>query len=211
MSVSIALVTSMRESRSVLPCSRVSSGISSSRCSSTWCAARPRISPRLDTASSDQACCASRGRLYGGVDVGRGRGRDLGERAAVGGIDHLERVAGVAVLGAGDERARVGGQRAHAPTNSGLRFSTNACSPSSASLDLNSVLHQLGLEREPVGQRQLAALVHAALDRGDRECRRRAASRSAYSRTSDLGLVRRRRRRRPAPSRGPPRRCRCGR
>ena len=36
-------------------------------------------------------------------------------------------------------------------------------------LGIEQLLHQLGLEREPVGQRQLAALVHAALDRRDRQ------------------------------------------
>ena len=70
--------------------------------------------------------------------------------------------------------AACGGRRhAHAPTNSGGRFSTNAVRPSTASLERNSFSIELGLEREPVVERQLAALVHAALDRGDRQRRRR--------------------------------------
>jgi hypothetical protein len=36
-------------------------------------------------------------------------------------------------------------------------------------LGLEQLLHELGLQREPVGERQFAALVDAPLDRGDRE------------------------------------------
>ena len=53
----------MRESRSVLPCSRVSSGTSSSMCSRTLRAAAASSSPRFDTASSDHAPNASRAEL----------------------------------------------------------------------------------------------------------------------------------------------------
>ena len=84
--------------------------------------------------------------------------------------------------------------RAHAPTNSGARFSTNAVQPLVGVLGAEQLLHQLGLERQPVVERQLAALVHAALDRGDRQRRARRPARSAYSRDSS----RRRRRRTPA-------------
>src|ERR1700733_445583 len=79
------------------------------------------------------------GRLNRGVDVGFGGGGDLGEGAAVGRVDDLEWIAGVAVLGARDDRPGVCRRDgAHAPTNSGLRFSANAVRPSLASLVRNS-------------------------------------------------------------------------
>src|ERR1700733_11124089 len=79
------------------------------------------------------------GRLHRGVDVGFRGGGGLGEGAAVVRVDDLDRIAGIAVLGAGDERpgvCRLDG--AHAPTNSGLGFSVNALKPSLASLVRNS-------------------------------------------------------------------------
>ena len=98
-------------------------------------------------------------RAHHGVDLAGARSGDLADELPGAGVD--------------DRQGGRGRGRRHAPTNSGARFSTNAFRPSLASLEWNSDSISSGLEREPVAERQLAALVHAALDGRERERRAR--------------------------------------
>src|SRR5689334_5141810 len=123
------------------------------------------------------------GRLHGGIHVRHRRGGHRGERATLSWIEDLERIAGIAVLDTGDERAGVGRvDGAHAPTNSALRFSANACNPASASLVRDrdsissaSIAGPSSSDFPPPSwtQRLIAAMARAGPD----------ARRSAYSRT----------------------------
>ena len=175
---------------------------------------RPRISPRSDDRQSRPRARTPPAPRDRGVDVGRSAGghRRRTPRPSAG-LTIGERVARrIACSRAGDERPGVGDVRlgAHAPDELRRALLDERRQALGRVLGAEQLLHQLGLERQPVVERQLAALVHAALDRGDRQRRRpRPAARRTRAPSS-----RRPRRRTAAPpgrSPAPPRRRACAR
>ena len=131
-------------------------------------ARRGRGSRRAWTRRAPTSSLRAGGRLHGGVDVGGGRGRPPRRmRCPSAGLTTASgSPAFVCCAPAMNEPAYVVMTVGHAPTNSGVRFSTNACSPSSASLERNSCSISSRSSASPSSSGLLAALVDAALDRG---------------------------------------------
>ncbi len=117
-------------------------------------------------------------RPHGRVDVVRRAAGDLGEDLAVGGVGDGQRVTRVAVLGAVDEGAAVCRRDRHlGPRELWCPLLAEGREALVCVLGAEELLDQLALQRQPVIERRLDALVDGALDLRQRQ-RRQLASRS---------------------------------